>query len=39
VDILKAITKSMKISKDISFIEIGKKTKGFSGADLKYLVK
>lgn len=29
----------MKISKDVTFTEIAKKTKSFSGADLKFLVK
>lgn len=29
----------MKINKDVTFNEIAKKAKGFSGADLKFLVK
>ncbi len=29
----------MKINKNVTFNEIAKKTKGFSGADLKFLVK
>lgn len=29
----------MKLSKTVTFNDIAKKTKGFSGADLKFLVK
>lgn len=39
IEIMRAITKHMKINKDVTFNEIAKKTKGFSGADLKFLVK
>jgi ATP-dependent 26S proteasome regulatory subunit len=39
VEILRAITKRMKIDESVRFEEIARKTKGFSGADLKFLVK
>ena len=39
VKILEAITRKMKIEKDINFERVGNECSGFSGADLKLLIR